>query len=447
MSLETIKVALADEDISPRISPVARSRLTHSECFLLIRPASQEQTKQPNSRPTLLTVVKTICLSAGRTAAWPLIVQPKSRRKDPTDSAAPLIWASNPYQWSYIDIRLYPFRAERTPERLEQILEWTPTSEISGLSRSETNSPVDICLSSPSSGTSIGSLVGLAELEQPGLNELPDRFFMHVHCKNPILDETETRRLVRVAFIKGWDWSLASCLTPAATTWHPAPGPTVTRRSSSPRRRSEWAPLLLQPSIVGTQCLFLSGVYLIPWRLAKAACQGFPFLLTKSAQKAQDFITSLSAAEVSADDMLEQAVYWSAWKSEREVRQELSPTDFPTGSCTPYPTFFPTPPPSRVGTPDGFTDPVLAGMIPEYGRQARQWADSLPKESSIGRETSSTRMEDREEHICRALLRGHLYDLWKLIYWPFMMAAIQLLARGSPNTSTPLLSGILAVAD
>ncbi|KAK7923578.1 hypothetical protein PG985_007649 [Apiospora marii] len=376
------------------------------------------------------------------------------------------------------------------PESLEHILGWTSTSEFSGL------------------GSSIGSLVGLAELETHGINELLDRFFMHVHCKNPILDETETRRLVRVAFMEGLDWSPASCLamlvcalgsisTPSGPSHDVAPHTKAYRDAETffYAAQKRMGPLILQPSIIGTQCLFLSGVYLMcvfrlthAWRYfsnALAACQNFPFL-TKS-PSSQVVAAASPGSDISADDVLEQAVYWSAWKSEREVRQELALTDFPTDSGTHYPTFFPTPPPPSVGTPDGFTDPVdlrargswlfylaeislrrlnsrlcseirtlhercttntasassdtyhflqaLASMIPEYENQARQWADSLPTELTITQD--ATQMERQDEHICRAVLRGHLYDLWELIYWPFVMATIELLAAGRPLHEHP----------
>ncbi|KAK8083954.1 hypothetical protein PG996_002735 [Apiospora saccharicola] len=415
------------------------------------------------------------------------------------------------------------------PERLERILEWISTSEFSGLSRPETISPVDLCNSSPGSGSSIASLIGLAELESHGINELLDQFFLHVHCKNPILDETETRRVVRAAFMEDLDWSSASCLALLICALDSISTPLGPSHDVAPRTRSyqdaegffsaaqkRMGPLFLHPSIIVIQCMFLSGVYLMcvfrptyAWRYfsqALAACQGFSFL-NKNAQGRD---STSPSSDISAEDVLEQAVYWSVWKSEREVRHELSLTDFPTGSGNHYPTFFPNPPPPTVGTPDGYTDPVdlrargswllylaeislrrlnsrlsseiktlhercitptsttrpfgstaagtsispetgtgqflhaLAGMIPEYENQAHQWADSLPKELAINQEASQ--MERQEEHICQAVLRGHLYDLWELIYWPFVMATIELLAAGIPSTSTPLSSGTYAGA-
>lgn len=332
---------------------------------------------------------------------------------------------------------------------------------------------------------------------------------MHVHCKNPILDETETPRLVRAVFMEGLHWSPASCLALLICALGYISTPSGPSHEVAPQTRAyqdaealfyavqkRMGPLLLDPSIIGTQCMFLSGVYHMcvfrpthAWRYfsqALAACQGFPFL-TKNAPRQ---VTTSPGAEISAD-VLEQAEYWSAWESEREVRHELLLTEFPTGSGTHYPTFFPTPPPPTVGTPDGFTDPVdlrargawlfylaeislrrlnsrlsskirtlheryattptaarssassgaghflhiLAGMIPEYENQARQWADSLPKELAIRQE--ATQMERQEEHICQAVLRGHLYDLWELIYWPFVMATIELLAARRPHHEHP----------
>ncbi|KAK7968832.1 hypothetical protein PG988_007905 [Apiospora saccharicola] len=46
-------------------------------------------------------------------------------------------------------------------------------------------------------------------------------------------------------------------------------------------------------------------------------------------------------------------------------------------------------------------------------------------------------MKIQEEHICQAVLRGHLYDLWELIYRPFVMATIELLAGGMHQHEHP----------
>lgn len=383
------------------------------------------------------------------------------------------------------------------PERVEHVLQWPGFSD--GQLPLEPPSAA-----SPSSVTttptpSFGSLAELAEIEPTRLNLLLDNFFMYVHCKNPILDELSTRRVVKRAFLDGIDWSPASCLSLIICALGCVSGPFGPSHDMAPGSRAytdsqiffqaaqkRIGTLLSSPDIAGAQCLFLSGVYMMTvfqpvfaWRFfsqALAACQHFPFL-TKAQHMSSAVDFSADSMEMGRRDTNEQAVYWSAWKSERELRMELSLPDFNilNSGSTLYPPFFPAPPgPSEQNSPGSATDPpeqraraawlfylaeislrrlnsrlcseiltlrqeytstqrfleVLAEMIPEYETQAREWAANLPAELSIPN-------DPQEDKICGSVIRCHLANLDELIYWACCIAGLE--ARAAGRSLSPMV--------
>ncbi|PKS08092.1 hypothetical protein jhhlp_005367 [Lomentospora prolificans] len=324
--------------------------------------------------------------------------------------------------------------------------------------------------------TTLGRLL---DMDSQTINKLLDNFIIYVHCKNPIFDEVSIRRRVTSVIIEGLDWSPNSCLALIIC----ALGRLSTPFGSSPETQPDSAAylesqcffqaaqrrigsLLCQDDVLGAQCLFLSGVYLMciyqpfhAWRFfsqALAACQTLPFL--KRAYNIRPVpAPTPSLMHFDSDETQEQAIYWSSWKSEREVRQELTLPDFevshPTQSL--YPPFFPTPPQlqessnntsdserrrtswlfylaeislrrlssricheilefkSRSESDAAFLNDLVM-QIPEYERQVQQWSDNLPPELS-------PHAIPGEDGVCLFVIQGHLVNIYEILYWPFVM--------------------------
>lgn len=378
------------------------------------------------------------------------------------------------------------------PLRVDRILQW-PLFNEHGQNEPLCRLPPD-AISTPSAAPS--ALAGLVDMESHRLYRLLDNFFLYIHCKNPILDEASTRRLVGNAFLNGIDWSPASCLamiicalgsiaTPFGDSHEVKPGSQAYQDSQVffHAAQKRIGIMLMSSDIVGAQCLFLSGVYMMmvfqpiyAWRFfsqALAACQHFPFL-TRAQHMSGDSAFSPDSMEMGRQDTQEQAVYWSAWKSERELRNELSLPDFDIvhSGSTLYPPFFPAPPVPPADSPDGpdtetqrargawlfylaeislrrltsrlcsdltklrqkiqsnwsFLS-LLGDMIAEYEGQAREWSENLPAELSI-----QTPVE--EDGISRSVLRGRLINLYEMFYWPFVMACLSAAGTGTHISDT-----------
>jgi len=151
---------------------------------------------------------------------------------------------------------------------------------------------------------------------------LLDNFFKNVHINNPILDESRTRALVSRQFLEGLDSSAKSCLSllicglgALSTSFGSR---TMVARGSPAcdiamsyfhAAQKRLGPLLLVGGLPETQCLFLSGVFLMTlfdrkstWRYflqALTCCQ----LFDGSTQFEGDEEHNLSTEE--------QAICWS----------------------------------------------------------------------------------------------------------------------------------------
>ncbi|KAK6355740.1 hypothetical protein TWF718_000127 [Orbilia javanica] len=345
-----------------------------------------------------------------------------------------------------------------------------------------------------------------SELEPQSAKILLDRFFTHTHVKNPVLDEVHTRQLVSRLALHGIDWSPQSCLALLVCALGSLAAPIggnedgygimpnshqyQTAQSFFQAAQKRLGICLTNGDIISTQCLFLSGVYMITvfrpieaWRLflqALSNCQTLDFLTrqnpnwilnvphnTASPSTPHTILTTASTDSQTryGNQTLEQAIYWSAWKSEMEMRSELQPQDFklPGARELTYPPFLPCPPniSDQDPTIDGLTQSeqrgwffylseislrrlvsrikreilafenlskegadtlsILSRSISEYELQAKAWYDALP---------GAVRFDDSPitDDICKFVLRGHYNNLFEMIYWPFVDAMIH---RGS----------------
>ncbi|TPX17700.1 uncharacterized protein E0L32_002801 [Thyridium curvatum] len=325
------------------------------------------------------------------------------------------------------------------------------------------------------------SVVGTVDLEPGRAQNLVENFLNYVHIKNPIFDERILWRLVQSVALNGVDWSADSCLFllvcalgSIATPFGPSPD---TMPSCEAYHRAQGffqaaqkrlGMVLCSDDILAPQCLFLSGVFMmctfqIPkaWRFflqALAHCQDMEFLSFRSQPGTG---TGLEMVPQTLDsDTLHQAVYWSAWKSEREAQNVLSLPDFSRkdhGSGL-YPAFFPTPPAAsseadlagsgrqreqtawyfylaeislrrlvaRISDEirtlqrthsslDSFLH-AAAAAVPTYEAQIQEWMNSLPPSLSLDN-TSGT-------DICQFVLEGHAINAFESIYWPFLAARL-----------------------
>ncbi|CAI7593878.1 unnamed protein product [Penicillium pancosmium] len=319
-----------------------------------------------------------------------------------------------------------------------------------------------------------------------GVDELLDRFFKFVLCKNPILKEAPTRHLVLSKSVRDIDGSAQSCLvflvcalgrlakpfdeTPNIRELDTGPGKAVYAEAEALFQEAQrrMGALFVDNGgdhLIAPQCLLLSGFYMMcmfrpfmAWRFfvqALATCQQFDFLRDMySAEETQLNHDTESQRQVTEEDSQEQAVYWTAWKSERELRRCLCLPDFPaTGDNSHiYPPLFPTPPfiASNNSNYEGreraswlfylaeislrrllssMCDEILslhhakgdsatfltslATLVVEYEQQGCQWAAGLPAELSLESPPES-------DDICRFVLRGHYIDYCEAIYWPFL---------------------------
>ncbi|KAJ5758456.1 hypothetical protein N7520_005612 [Penicillium odoratum] len=374
------------------------------------------------------------------------------------------------------------------PERTESVLRWPLfMDEPCGPSSQVLHKPAPDMIAAPShSGRSLAALL---EMEPKNINVIVDNFFRYVHCKNPIIDEMATRRLVNATFLDGLDWSPSSCLamiicalgsiaTPFGSSQNTKPGSEAYQNSRVffQAAQKRIGLFLVGSDIIGAQCLFLSGVYMVcvfqqfdAWRFfsqALAACQRFPFLVHAPGVASESDIST----NIDSPDNYEQAVYWSAWKSERELSMELALPDFKvahTGSAL-YPPFFPKPPQPldspknpdaqrqraswlfylaeiylrRLGS--SIAEEIttlhqshassaefllaLEPLVSEWEMQIHAWSESLPPDLSVS-------APPQEDEVCRFVLRGHLIDMYELVYWPWVMAYIG--AVSSPCTPGP----------
>jgi len=371
-------------------------------------------------------------------------------------------------------------RSRLSPCSINGILEWNPLRRLRGEEQSIAHAFP--CTSTGfTQAASTPSIPGNDELVPHHTQTLLDNFFNYVHVKNPVLDELTTRHIVTRMCIHGLDWSPEACLTLLICALGAIATPFsdcgyVGRNSDTYRiaesfylaARRRLGMLLGSSSLIEAQCMLLAGIYamctfqrLSAWRFfmqSLACCQTFESLKAFRHDHG-DRLTE--GTQQSASSASEQAIYWSAWKSERETHYDLDLPGylFSDIDMTGYPPFFPTPPEDEGRTLDAASSEAerrkeaswyfylseisllrlrrrmateiknfelgnssislsnLAAMITEHEQQVRDWAHALPKNVCLN-------APPVEDEVCRFVLRGHLINVYEMLYWPFVDWAI-----------------------
>ncbi|KAH8646911.1 hypothetical protein BX600DRAFT_477110 [Xylariales sp. PMI_506] len=357
----------------------------------------------------------------------------------------------------------------------EEILEWPIFRDMLH------STPSGRRLQFPVAETSRTPAVVVAMLaESPHyVNKLVDNFYLYMHVKNPITDETATRTLVSTAIVEGIDWSPTSCLallicavgsvsTPFGPSDSTCPGETAYTDSQALFRAAErrLGELMTSRDLIAAQCFFLAGVYMMcmleqkkAWRFflqALAACQELPAISSRASANTS-FGRQINDSQYCRNkfDIICEANYWSAWKSEREIRCALRYPDFKLRDqeVDIYPLFFPTPPSfdesfaerevnawyfylseislrrlaSRISGEilalhRGCTSELgfllkLADEVPIWELQIQEWVKSLPLPMSLA-------APEQEDDVCRFILRGHLVNVYEMLYWNFVRSTM-----------------------
>ncbi|KAH7010487.1 hypothetical protein EDB80DRAFT_714940 [Ilyonectria destructans] len=344
------------------------------------------------------------------------------------------------------------------PENLDAVLKWAVFQRLAPSSK------VGSTATSPIWRGILGRIpVTGDELDPASCNEWLDNFFNEVHIKNPILDEENTRRLVRKVCLDGAGWDSSSCLAllvcangalvrefrMPSLEHHELEGSVAMALFSAAQKRL--GPVMLANSVVEAQCVFLVGVFLMSilrpveaWRMflqALAICQSFKSSCRRVSNDTAGSIDTTAAQE---------SIYWSCWKSEQELRWELGPSDFSSRTLDP-PQLFPSIPDAckdenlrawyfylseislwRLDTEtrqemrrvanEGRSGVLraLADISDGTLQQLAIWQESLaPPVSLAGHDPPSA-----DSDIIRFVLRGRTTYIHELISWPFIHVMI-----------------------
>ncbi|KAE8396366.1 hypothetical protein BDV23DRAFT_48080 [Aspergillus alliaceus] len=247
---------------------------------------------------------------------------------------------------------------------------------------------------------------GFQPTNEERIPALVDQFIQNVHTKNPILDLEALIRWGRHAAEFGLQWDAQSCLVLLACALgciskpftHSMKAPLQEERASD-RTSSLASGLkegetffvmacrrvgLLRYSVLGAQCHFFAGVYLMYTFRPLAAWNHFYQASTYYRLRLRMIDGLNMDDDASTDEVIqcetpvlrhmEQSLYWSCFKSEVEIRVEL-PLPQSAIAEYEYPALFPTP-------------PNLSDDYPEGGYNGTGWSTSWnpsrPASSSHG---------------------------------------------------------------
>ena len=238
---------------------------------------------------------------------------------------------------------------------------------------------------------------GLMPVNEEHIPLLVDKFLENVHTKNPVLDVEQLVKQARTIAGQGLGWDGWSCLVllasalgtvakPFESAVNVAPSPGLERVSSptwitdaptTPKELQQAESYFtlatrrigsLKHSILGAQCYFFAGVYLmytlrplLSWQYFIQASHLYQLYMKTTHGLAAD-ISQLNQLPIQRPDIpdgkrrrLEESLYWSCFKSESEFRVELP---LPQSEISNYqhPQMFPSPPSPAGGEEDQAQD-------------------------------------------------------------------------------------------
>ncbi|OJJ03473.1 hypothetical protein ASPVEDRAFT_73143 [Aspergillus versicolor CBS 583.65] len=286
-----------------------------------------------------------------------------------------------------------------------------------------------------------------------------DAFFRNVHTLNPVLDEQQIRARLTKFLLNGIEWDAGSCLLllvlangacSSSFSDSSMAGPASSRDERC--RVNEQALALFDAAEKRKSTLWRSDY------LTQARCHFysgmFMMVLMRPFDAWRHFLQGLATCQMSTapdrdvdpvDKQHKESIYWSCWKSERELRIEL---DLPNFSSLGYdhPIMFPTLPPevfdqeqlrawyfylaeislwrSEMTARDTLAESVkqqpsalesLAERTMDLETSLASWKASLPDAINldVGRQ-SSTR------DLLHFVLQGRLTYNYEVLTWPFL---------------------------
>ncbi|KAK3721479.1 hypothetical protein LTR37_003035 [Vermiconidia calcicola] len=259
---------------------------------------------------------------------------------------------------------------------------WTPMALVGVLftpTQGETAHDVDL------DNGSFAISGGLMPPDEEQIPVLVDKFLQNVHTKNPVLDVEQLVKQARRIANRGLGWDGWSCLVllacalgtiakpfDAAVTYTTNPtletGPIIQWKTDAPTTPRELQQAeayfalacrrmgSLKYSILGSQCFFFAGVYLmytlrplLSWQYFTQASNMYQLYIKTTHGLAAD-ISQLGQIPIHHLDILdskrrrlEESMYWSCFKSESEFRVELPLPQTEISNYT-HPQMFPSPP-------------------------------------------------------------------------------------------------------
>ncbi|PNS17521.1 hypothetical protein CAC42_8064 [Sphaceloma murrayae] len=302
-----------------------------------------------------------------------------------------------------------------------------------------------------------------------------DDFFAHAHIKNPVLKESHIRNRLRAISLNGIGWNAESCLLLVilaigalsqpfgSAPDHKCDSEYRAAQSLYAAAQKRVGSLIHADYLIQAQCAMFSGVYLMSvlqpfnaWRMfinGLTLCQAFESLR----DTAKDGTTQ-SATQA------EESVYWSCWKSERELRLELRLPDFTTAGLD-HPQMFPSLPQGcegdsmrawyfylaeisiwrietsirkdLAGLDSSISMEELASRMEALEEPVTSWKASLPPVISLSEDIADT-----ERDVLRFVLRGRLTYNYELFTWPFVRAAILGQLPSGPLATRAAIKGL-----